>query len=55
MRLAIAVLVLLLRLTAFAAVIAISSGLFVQDMRLRWLGSLRHLLPFRLGNRNASS
>jgi hypothetical protein len=37
MRFAIALLILLFRVTAFAAVFVIWGSLVVQDMRLRWL------------------
>lgn len=38
MRPAIALFILLVRLTAFAAVVAISAGLLVQELRAGWFG-----------------
>ena len=47
MRLAINLFILLLRLTAFVAVSAISIGFLVQDIKIRWLGAIRLFLMRR--------
>jgi hypothetical protein len=47
MRLAINFFILLLRLTAFVAVYAISIRFLVQDIKIRWLGAMRLILMWR--------
>jgi hypothetical protein len=47
MRLAIKLCILLLRLTAFVAVYAITIRFLVQDIEIRWIGAIRLILMRR--------